>query len=115
MNRYRNLNTVMVIGAGQMGSGIAQLFAMKGFEVILQDISDISLKRAQSNIMQSLAKFHFKGELPAAPCDIMKKIKYTSDISECKNVKIVIESIFEDFEAKFQTHNSRNRSRPHPM
>ena len=109
MNRYRNLNTVMVIGAGQMGSGIAQLFAMRGFEVILQDISDISLKRAQSTIMQSLTKFHEKGQLSAMPCDIMAKIKYTNEISECQKVKIIIESIFEDFEMKFQVIDSLNK------
>ncbi len=52
----RDITTVGVIGAGQMGHGIAQIFAQSGFEVTLQDISREALDRALANIERHLAR-----------------------------------------------------------
>ena len=54
---------ICVVGAGQMGSGIAQVAAVAGFDVTLVDVSDAQLVRARSGIEQSLAKLVEKGKV----------------------------------------------------
>lgn len=57
------MDTVAVIGAGTMGNGIAHVFAQKGFEVNLIDISDLSLKRGLSTINKNLDRMVAKGTI----------------------------------------------------
>ena len=101
-------NCVSVIGAGQMGSGIAQLFAMHGFIVTLIDVSDIALRKAITNINTSLEKLKSKQEITESANDVLSRISISLDISACSNSKIIIESAFEDFETKFGILNSIN-------
>ena len=51
------INTIGVVGAGQMGNGIAQVAAATGFDVILSDISQEALDRGMGTITKSLDKF----------------------------------------------------------
>lgn len=102
-------NNVMVIVAGQMGSGIAQLFAMCGFHVTLHDISDISIKKARIVIQRSLDKLSDKCALNESASSIVSRIKFTNDLSKTSKSKIIIESAFEDFETKHRILNSLNR------
>jgi len=57
------ITTVAVIGAGTMGSGIAQAFVQAGFNVRLVDVSPSMLDRAQTSVDKSLSKFVEKGKL----------------------------------------------------
>lgn len=91
---------IFVIGAGQMGSGIAEVFAINKFNVINYDISDTAIKKANQNVMNSLTKFFEKSEIKESPEIIMKRIKYTNNLEECRSANIIIESAFEDFDTK---------------
>jgi 3-hydroxybutyryl-CoA dehydrogenase len=63
------IRTIGIIGCGTMGSGIAQVFATAGFDVLVHDVSAAALDRARATIDKSLAKFVEKGRLPAADRD----------------------------------------------
>ena len=58
-----NISKVMIIGSGQMGSGIAQVFAQSGFTVYLNDIKDEFVERGIGNITKQLTRSVEKGRL----------------------------------------------------
>jgi 3-hydroxybutyryl-CoA dehydrogenase len=90
-----------VIGAGQMGHGIAQVAAQAGFEVIIQDIKDEFVKKGIGRIDKFLGKSIEKGRLTEAEKKkTMARIKGTTKLSDLKDVDLVIEAIFEDVKVK---------------
>ncbi len=92
---------VAVIGAGTMGHGIAELFAMNGFLVSMSDISDEILKNALDKISWSLNKLYSKGRISESPEVIMSRIKTSTSIEEiCKGADFVIEVVPERIEIK---------------
>ncbi|MDR3155663.1 MAG: 3-hydroxybutyryl-CoA dehydrogenase [Holosporaceae bacterium] len=91
---------VGVIGAGQMGSGIAQLCAMAGYRTKVCDVSDHVLATAQRRIGESLLKLASKRLLENSPKTIMELISYGVDIEDLKDCLILVESAFEDFDIK---------------
>ncbi len=85
-----------VIGAGQMGGGIAQVLAVSGFQVILQDIDLAFCKKALSTIGGSLAKFVEKGKLSEGEREVaLKRITVTSDLADLRVSDIIIEAATE--------------------
>jgi len=96
------IKTVAVIGAGAMGSGIAQVTAAAGYQVVLNDISDASLEKGLKGIQKSLDKMASKGKISEADVSTtMGLIKTTTSLEEaCKNADLVIESVFENLELK---------------
>lgn len=91
---------VAVIGAGQMGSGIAQVFATAGFCVRVYDISKQMLNLARVRIRDSLNKLHEKGSVTEPVEDITFRIDYFYELEDLSGCKIFIESAFEDFDIK---------------
>lgn len=91
-----------VIGAGQMGSGIAQVFAIFGYEVIIYDIVQEAYKRAQKRISDSLEKMQYNYLINEDPLKIHSRISYCSSISEMKDCRVFIESALENFNIKEQ-------------
>ena len=95
------ISTVGVIGAGTMGSGIAQSFAQVGFTVRLVDVSAPMLERARASIEKSLAKFVDKGKLSAAEEGaILERLSTATALSALADVDYVVEAIVEDADAK---------------
>jgi 3-hydroxybutyryl-CoA dehydrogenase len=96
-----SIKTVGVVGAGTMGSGIAQVFAQAGFSVCLVDVSAPMLDRAKSSIDRSLAKFVEKGRLTAAERDQANgRIETAAAIDRLAGADYVVEAIVEDAAAK---------------
>lgn len=96
------ISVVGVIGAGQMGSGIAQVAAMSGFNVVLQDVSPEGLVKGKSRIEQSLAKLAEKGKFSEADLLASKKrIQTTQHLEDLSRADIVIEAVVENPELKF--------------
>ena len=97
-----DIKIVAVIGAGAMGSGIAQVTAAAGYQVVLNDISDASLEKGLKGIQKSLDKMASKGKISEADVSTtMGLIKTTTSLEEaCKNADLVIESVFENLELK---------------
>ncbi len=92
---------VMVVGAGQMGSGIAQVSAVAGLEVVLNDIKDEFVQRGLGNIEKNLGRDVSKGRLDEAGKEaILKRIKPSTSLQDAGDVDIVIEAAVENMEIK---------------
>lgn len=93
-------NMIAVIGAGQMGSGIVQVFATAGFRVSVYDISRKILDKSKIRIEHSLARLTEKGHLEEPAEVIINKIKFVEKMSDLSDSRIFIESAFENFDIK---------------
>ena len=95
------IKTEGVIGAGQMGAGIAQVAALAGYDVILNDIKQEFIDRGMGGIQKSLGKFVEKGKLaPEAKDAALARIKITLDLNDMKGADLVVEAVIEDLELK---------------
>ncbi len=93
--------TIGVVGAGLMGSGIAQVCAVAGFRTIVQDTLPAALERGAAGIRKSLAKFVEKGKLtPADEAAALGRLSFTGDLAGMSGCGFVIEAITEDLALK---------------
>jgi len=93
--------TVVVIGAGLMGSGIAQVSAAAGYDVVLQDVGETQLTRGTDGIKASLDKFVAKGRLSEADAEAtLGRIRATADLGAASEADLVVEAVFEDLNVK---------------
>lgn len=90
------MENVMVVGAGFMGSGIAQVCAQSGYTVILMDINPEALDKAQSGIEWSLEKFASKGMLKESPQSVMDRLIFSDNLNKAADAHWVIEAAFEE-------------------
>jgi 3-hydroxybutyryl-CoA dehydrogenase len=93
-------NSVAVIGAGQMGQGIAQVFASSGFRVILHDIDRSAIDKGIATLERSLAKLEEKGLLNEKPEVISERINGSTDFSALAAAGLVVEAATENEELK---------------
>lgn len=92
---------VGVVGSGQMGSGIAEVVARSGFEVVIRSRAQETADAAVNRVAKSLAKDVEKDRLDSDSRDeILGRVRATSDLDELGNCDLVIESVVEDLEAK---------------
>ena len=93
---------VAVIGAGQMGNGIAHVFAQSGFPVTMIDVTDDALKRGRDTIASNLDRQIKKGTLTAADKDaILGRISLERGLAEVAGAWLVIEAATENRDLKF--------------
>lgn len=91
------IQEVSVLGAGQMGSGIAQVCAAKGYKVSLFDISSSQLERAQAGIYKSCEKLVAKERLKAEAFSALKQnLTFENKLANLKNSDLLIEAILEN-------------------
>jgi 3-hydroxybutyryl-CoA dehydrogenase len=92
---------VGVLGAGTMGAGIAQVAAQNGSEVVLVDLNQEMLTKAENNLDKVLARLVEKGLISEdEKINIQGRITYSTDVHDFKSSKIVIEAIVEKLEVK---------------
>ncbi len=92
---------VGVIGAGQMGGGIAQVFAQAGHDVILRDLSPEVLKKGIGVITKSLSKLAEKGKIPEELRDAsLSRLTTTTELSDLADCDLVVEAIVENARIK---------------
>lgn len=92
---------VGVLGAGTMGAGIAQVAAQNGSEVVLVDLNQDMLTKAENNLDKVLARLVEKGSISEdEKINIQGRITYSTDVHDFKSSKIVIEAIVEKLEVK---------------
>ncbi|KUL46707.1 3-hydroxybutyryl-CoA dehydrogenase [Streptomyces violaceusniger] len=90
-----------VIGAGLMGSGIAQVSAQAGWDVVLRDVTDEALRRGTDGIRASYEKFVSKGKLAAEEAErALGRITTTTDLEAVADADVVVEAVFEKVEVK---------------
>ncbi len=101
MTTMANINRVMVIGAGQMGSGIAQTAALAGRSVVLQDVQQSYTERGVATIQASLQRFVKKGQLTETDTALaLSRIATTTDLTMAADADMVIEAATEQMEIK---------------
>ena len=96
-----DIKTIGIIGAGRMGSGIAQVMATSGFEVILTDVKDEFIERGIDNIKKGLAKAIEKGKItPEEKEKINSRIRTTSRLEDMAEADFIVEAVSEIEELK---------------
>jgi 3-hydroxybutyryl-CoA dehydrogenase len=95
-----NIQKVMVIGSGLMGSGIAQVCAQAGIQVMLYDVVQVALVNAIKSIDWSVGKFIEKGKLTEDRETIIARIHPITKIDDGREVDLAIEAVFENIELK---------------
>jgi len=96
-----NIHTIGVAGAGQMGCGIAHVFALAGFKVFLQDLSHDSLAKGQASIDHSMQRGVEKGKLTQEEkAASLARIRTTTSLGDFKDADFVIEAGPEHWDTK---------------
>jgi 3-hydroxybutyryl-CoA dehydrogenase len=96
-----DIKTIGVVGAGSMGNGIAQVSAMMGYNVIMNDVEDKFLQGALKNIDKFMSKSVEKGKMTEeAKAAALGRIKSTTKIEDLKDADFVVEAVFENMELK---------------
>jgi len=95
------ITTFGVVGAGQMGNGIAQVAATAGMQVIMHDIADEFVARGMKTITKNLSRSVEKGRLAQDEMDaILGRITTTTDLASMKDADIVVEAATENEKIK---------------
>ena len=95
------VHAVAVFGAGQMGSGIAQILARAGIEVVMVDVEQRFVDQGMASIAANLGRLADKGKLPAAERDAtLARVRATTKPIEVAGCDLVIEAIIEDRKLK---------------
>ena len=100
MNIRTNVKTVMVVGSGTMGSGIAQVFAQSGRSVLLHDSMAGAVDRALGGIGKSIEKLASKGKLAPEQATAARANIKSAGLSDAAGADLVIEAIIEEPAAK---------------
>jgi 3-hydroxybutyryl-CoA dehydrogenase len=96
------MDRVAVIGAGQMGNGIAHVFGANGFDVVMIDISQPALDKGRATIEKNMARQVQKGTLDAAARDAaLARITTTADRSAVGRCMLIIEAASENASLKY--------------
>ena len=98
-----SINTIGVVGAGTMGSGIAQAAAVSGCAVVLQDVSKKQIARAKTGIERSLSRLVDKGAVDRNVMDnAMAAITTTTAVEDLAGADMVIEAAVENMNLKLE-------------
>ena len=107
MAETRSIQTVGIIGAGTMGSGIAHVFARSGFDVLLCDIEQTLLDKALAKIRTNLGREAAKGKLTAEELEAAaSRIRLTTDCAALAEAHFAVEAASERFEIKSELFRS---------
>ena len=97
------IEKIGVVGAGQMGAGIAQVAAMNGFSVILNDVEDVFLDRAMERIQKSLSTLVRKERISEEQKKAtVERIQTTCEINPFEAADFVVEAVIENQDLKLE-------------
>ncbi len=97
------INKFGVVGAGQMGNGIAQVAAQAGLQVVMHDIADKFVEHGMSVIKKNLQRSVDKGRMEQAEMDaVVGRITTTTELAAMKDVDIVVEAATENEKIKLE-------------
>ncbi|MGG3888467.1 3-hydroxybutyryl-CoA dehydrogenase [Metabacillus fastidiosus] len=107
------VNKIMVIGAGQMGAGIAQVFAEAGFDVILYDLDEEIVAKGLNKIVSGLQRQVEKGKMTAARREeVIKNISTSTLLQSAKNADLIIEAVIENIAVKSKVFEELDKIAP---
>jgi 3-hydroxybutyryl-CoA dehydrogenase len=110
-----NIKTFGVVGAGQMGSGIAQVAAVNGFEVVMNDMKTEFVERGFAAIKKNLKRSIEKGKMTDEEMDIvLERVRISIDLEDMGSADAVVEAATENESIKFQIFKDLDRTcEPH--
>ena len=95
------INKIMVLGAGTMGMGIAQVFAEAGKTVIVRDIADAFIQRGEGVLKKNLEKKVAKGKITEdQKNEMLSHVSYTLELADAKDCDLVVEAAIEVLDVK---------------
>lgn len=97
--RFNKETVIGVIGAGAMGSGIAQVAAMAGHNVVLFDANNAALDKAKNSLSATLQKLQEKGKIADA-AEILNRFVFAAELTTFAQCGLVIEAIIENLDIK---------------
>lgn len=95
-----SIEQVFVVGAGLMGSGIAQVCAQSGMRVLLNDVSQEAIGKGLKSVAWSVGKLVEKGKLSEHTDTILKRITPCLEFSQAWDADVAVEAVFENLEVK---------------
>ncbi len=96
-----DVQTLGIVGSGQMGAGIGQVAAQAGISVVLYDVTQAIVNRSLENIQRGLIRLTERGKLPEAEQQaIIGRMRGTANMHDMRDVDLVIEAAPEDYEIK---------------
>jgi 3-hydroxybutyryl-CoA dehydrogenase len=109
----RAIGSLVVVGAGLMGSGIAQVAAVAGHRVTMRDVSGEALERGRAAVRTSLDRFVAKERISREAADAaLGRISTTTDLDCVQEADAVIEAVFESLEVKVELFGELDRLAP---
>ncbi|OIQ40347.1 MAG: 3-hydroxybutyryl-CoA dehydrogenase [Roseobacter sp. MedPE-SWde] len=105
----KDFGTIGVVGAGTIGSGVAQLFAQAGLSVVLVDTSPQQLEIACNNITKNARLYGMVHKQLPAPAEVLKNLHFTPEIEALAEADFVIENITENVAQKTAVHREIDR------
>ena len=95
------MKKIVVIGGGTMGLDIAQVFAKKGFDVVVRDINGDIIKASEGRLNKGLDKLVSKGKMDEAKkADILAHMTFTTDLNMAADADLVVEAAIENLDIK---------------
>src|SRR5690625_4355588 len=107
------IKKVMIIGAGQMGSGIAQVHAMAGFDVFLHDLKKELVDKGVDTITKNLARQVEKGRMETSEKEtILSRITASTNLENASQVDVIIEAATENMDVKKKIFSDLDQMAP---
>ncbi len=104
------LQTVGVVGAGLMGSGIVEQAAKSGFQVVMREVNDQALAAGHKRIASSMGRALERGKMTEQDRDtVLSRITGTTDLEDLRDCDLVIEAIIENLDLKKELFGSLDR------
>ena len=101
---------IAVVGAGQMGNGIAHVFAQSGFKVVMIDVSQDALDKGRATIAKNIERQVKKGTIPPdEQVQILSRIDLNMDLDAVADASLIIEAASEDSGLKFRIFTDVDR------
>ncbi|WP_123539056.1 3-hydroxyacyl-CoA dehydrogenase family protein [Halosimplex salinum] len=101
MRGLEAIDTVGVVGAGTMGSGIAQVATQSGYDVVLRDVEDRLVEQGIETLSSGIDRLVGKGEVTAEEAEAMhERVTGTTDLADLAEADLVVEAVVEDMDVK---------------
>lgn len=101
---------IAVVGAGQMGNGIAHVFAQSGFDVVMIDVSQDALDKGRATVARNIERQVRKGTIPAEEqVKILSRIDLSMDLDAASQASLIIEAASEDSGLKYRIFTDLDR------
>ena len=109
----REIRRVGVLGAGLMGSGIAEVCAKAGFDVVVREVDEKALDAGRRRIHSSLSKALERGKLTAGDGEaIRSRLAFSSSLAEMSSSDLILEAIVENLDVKREVYRALDASCP---